>query len=54
MTRSDAQLVEVCKDVKLGVELGLGESVCGFLDQWDWVSVFDSDGIELLLVNAQA
>jgi hypothetical protein len=35
ITRSNTQLVEVRHNVKFGVELGLGKTVQGFLNQGD-------------------
>src|SRR3546814_2899201 len=50
----DAYSVEGCDNVEFGEVLGLAELGEGLLDQWEWISVLDGDGIERSVINAKA
>ena len=46
-------VVECRDNVKLGVPNCLAELIQGFLDQWQGVTVLDSDGVQALIVHAE-
>ena len=46
-------VVECRDNVKLGVPNCLAELIQGFPDQWQEVTVFDSNGVQALIVHAE-
>ena len=53
ITFSDTESVERSNNVQLGEDSGSAQTIQGFRDQRQRISVFDSDGIQASVVNTE-
>ena len=54
ITRGDPNEVVGASEVEFGEELGSGQPVKGFRDEWKRVPILDGDSVETAVVDAEA